>query len=96
MKNAALVRPTANLEIARMQARVIDIRTRRPWRAPDAPVWPFLLDMAITLAVMLLGAWLFQKMRGGCSPPARPPPLDSGGLKSDSREPSGPLAGERA
>jgi hypothetical protein len=64
-KNAALVRPIANLEIARLEARVIDIRTRRPWRAPDAPVWPFMLDMAITLATMLLGAWLFHKMRGG-------------------------------
>ena len=65
LKNAALVRPIANLDIARMEARVIDIRTRRPWRPPDAPVWPFLLDMVITMGIMLLGAWLFQKMRGG-------------------------------
>jgi hypothetical protein len=64
-KSAALVRPAANLEISRIEARVIDIRTGRPWRAPDAPVWPFMLDMVITLAMMLLGAWLFQKMRGG-------------------------------
>jgi hypothetical protein len=64
-KNAALVRPAANLEIARQKGRVIDIRTRRPWRMPDEPVWPFLLDMVITLVVVLIGAWLFHKMRGG-------------------------------
>ena len=64
-KNAALVRPAANLEIAKAEARVIDIRTRRPWRAPDAPVWPFFLDVAVTLVMVLLGSWLFYKMRGG-------------------------------
>jgi hypothetical protein len=64
-KSAALVRPATNLEIARIGARVVDIRTRRPWREPDAPIWPFMLDMAITFVVVLLGAWLFQKMRGG-------------------------------
>ncbi len=48
-----------------MEARVIDIRTRRPWRPPEAPVWPFLLDVVLTFAIMLLAAWLFQKMRGG-------------------------------
>jgi hypothetical protein len=65
LKNAALVRPTVHLDIARMEARVIDIRTRRPWRPPEAPVWPFLLDVVLTFAIMLLAAWLFQKMRGG-------------------------------
>jgi hypothetical protein len=48
-------------------ARVIDIRTRRPWRPPPAPEfhWPFLADVAITVFMVALGAWLFLKMRGG-------------------------------
>lgn len=48
-----------------LSARVIDIRTRRPWRPRDASSLPFLFDLALTFTLMLLGAWLFLKMRGG-------------------------------
>jgi len=64
-KVAATTRAGAGLKLSKLRAQVIDIRTRQSWRPPDAPVWPFLLDMVITLAVMLLGMWLFHKMRGG-------------------------------
>lgn len=44
--------------------RVIDIRTRRPWRKPEPTNWAFLFDLALTFTIMLIGAWLFLKMRG--------------------------------
>jgi hypothetical protein len=44
--------------------RVIDIRTRRPWRRPEPTDWAFLFDLALTFTLMLIGAWLFLKMRG--------------------------------
>ncbi len=47
-------------------ARVIDIRTRKPWRPPPRDFrWAFAIDAAITILMVLLGAWLFIKMRGG-------------------------------
>lgn len=46
-------------------AQVIDLRTRRPWRRPQPPAWPFLLDIALIFSLGMLGAWLFLKMRGG-------------------------------
>jgi len=45
-------------------ATVIDIRTRRPWRARETTDWTFLFDLALTFTLMLIGAWLFLKMRG--------------------------------
>ena len=45
--------------------QVIDLRTRQPWRRPDPPPWPFLLDVALIFSLVTLGAWLFLKMRGG-------------------------------
>jgi hypothetical protein len=54
------------LSAASSQARVVDIRTGKPWRPPPEPkIRPFLLDLGITFAVVLLGAWLFLKMQGG-------------------------------
>ncbi len=50
---------------ASSEARVVDIRTGRPWRPPEPKVRPFLLDLGITFGVVLLGAWLFLKMQGG-------------------------------
>ena len=46
-------------------ARVIDMRTRKPWRPPQPRSWPFLFDMAITFSLVTLGAWLFLKMQNG-------------------------------
>ena len=46
-------------------ANVVDMRTRRRWRPPAEPTWPFLLDVVITFTVVVLGTWLFYKMRGG-------------------------------
>jgi hypothetical protein len=63
-KNAA-ARLKVQASFTLVEAQVIDIRTRRPYRAPDAPVWPFLVDMAIALVMVAIGAWLFFKMRGG-------------------------------
>lgn len=64
-RSATAFRVRPELKPNSLQARVIDIRTRAPWRAPVEPAWPFLMDAAITIAVTLVGAWLFHKMRGG-------------------------------
>jgi len=63
-KSAVQLKP-AGFSPAREVARVIDIRTRKPWRRPEARVWPFLVDVLITFSLVMLGAWLFQKMQGG-------------------------------
>jgi hypothetical protein len=69
-KGAAQLR-VASVAAATPRARVIDIRTGRPWRPPEpAPAstpgpWPFLVDMVIVTVTVLLGAWLFLKMTGG-------------------------------
>ena len=47
------------------EARVIDIRTGKPWRPPEPKTRPFLLDIGITFGLVTLGAWLFLKMQGG-------------------------------
>ena len=44
--------------------QVIDMRTRRPWRPHPTPSWPYLFDLALIFSLVLLGAWLFLKMRG--------------------------------
>ena len=62
---AAQTTTTAGVRLRRLGANIIDMRTRRRWRPPNAPVWPFLIDMVITFSVVLLGTWLFHKMRGG-------------------------------
>ena len=64
-RSATAFRVRPELRPTSLQAHVIDIRTRRPWRAPVEPSWPFLMDAAITAVVALVGAWLFHKMRGG-------------------------------
>ena len=46
-------------------ARIIDIRTRRPWRPRETGGATFLFDIGLTFILVLLGAWLFLKMRGG-------------------------------
>jgi hypothetical protein len=56
---------TATVRIRPPGANIVDMRTRQRWRPPNAPAWPFLLDIVITLSVVLLGTWLFHKMRGG-------------------------------
>jgi hypothetical protein len=65
MAKQAAARTKVQASLRPTDAQVIDIRTRRPWRPPDAPVWPFFLDIVITFVVVALGAWLFYKMRGG-------------------------------
>ena len=64
-RSAAAFRVRPELKLDSLQARVIDIRTGRPWRPPMEPAWPFLMDAAITIVLTLIGAWLFHKMRGG-------------------------------
>lgn len=64
-RDTALSRPVPMRGPMLAQADIIDIRTRRPWRRPQAPTWPFLVDMLCTFAVVMIGAWLFNKMRGG-------------------------------
>lgn len=65
MAKEAAARAKVQASFRPADAQVIDIRTRRPWRAPDEPLWPFFLDMAITVILVAVGAWLFMKMRGG-------------------------------
>lgn len=64
-KNVAATRAKVQANFRPVDAQVIDIRTRRAWRPPDAPVWPFFIDMAVVLTMVSIGAWLFIKMRGG-------------------------------
>ena len=63
-KSAAQIQATT-VAASAPQAQVIDIRTRQPWRPPEPKQRPFLLDVGITFALVLLGAWLFLKMQGG-------------------------------
>lgn len=63
-KTAAQWRTTVTT-VTSVEARVIDIRTRKPWRRPEPVDWPFLFDIVITFSLVTLGAWLFLKMQGG-------------------------------
>jgi hypothetical protein len=64
-KTAVQVRMT-NVAAQAATARVIDIRTRKPWKPREpASDWAFLFDVGLTFILVLLGAWLFLKMRGG-------------------------------
>ena len=63
-KSAAQWRTTVTAAPS-VEARVIDIRTRKPWRPPEPVEWSFLFDIVITFSLVTLGAWLFYKMRGG-------------------------------
>ncbi|HTK35866.1 MAG TPA: hypothetical protein VL358_11355 [Caulobacteraceae bacterium] len=67
-KGAAQLR-VASAAAAPPQARVIDIRTGRPWTPPEPALhsgsWSFFVDMVIAAAAVSLGAWLFLKMTGG-------------------------------
>jgi hypothetical protein len=63
-KSAVQYRMT-NLVAQATGGRVIDIRTRRPWRPQEATNWTFLFDLGLTFSLGLLGGWLFLKMQGG-------------------------------
>ena len=63
-KSAVQWKPTV-AAVPPPEVRVIDIRTRKPWRRPEPTNWPFLCDLAITFSLVTLGAWLFLKMQGG-------------------------------
>lgn len=63
-KSAAQLR-VVSVAAASPSARIIDIRTGKPWRPPEPKGRPFLLDISITFGLVLLGAWLFLKMQGG-------------------------------
>jgi hypothetical protein len=64
-KVAVQYRVASSFEPQAAAARIIDIRTRRPWRRPEPTNWTFLFDVCLTFSLVLLGAWLFLKMRGG-------------------------------
>lgn len=63
-KTAVQYKAPAHIAVQAVEGRVIDIRTRRPWRPRQTTDWAFLLDVALTFTLMLIGAWLFLKMRG--------------------------------
>lgn len=63
-KSAAQYR-LADLALQASEARVIDIRTGRPWRGPVRSSWSFLFDVVVIFGLGLIGAWLFLKMSGG-------------------------------
>ncbi len=63
-KTAVQYKASAQTASAAAMGQVIDIRTRRPWRPRQATDWAFLFDLALTFTLMLIGAWLFLKMRG--------------------------------
>jgi hypothetical protein len=63
-KTAVQYKAPAQAAYQAAMGRVIDIRTRRPWRPAQATDWSFLFDLALTFTLMLIGAWLFLKMRG--------------------------------
>lgn len=64
-KTAVQYKAPAHTDYQPVEGRVIDIRTRQPWRRPSEPTnWTFLFDLALTFTLMLIGAWLFLKMRG--------------------------------
>jgi hypothetical protein len=65
MAKSAVQYKVTNLQPQAAGARVIDIRTGRPWRRPEPSSWGFLFDVVLTFSLVLLGAWLFLKMRGG-------------------------------
>jgi hypothetical protein len=62
--NAAQVRE-AGAASASSTARVVDIRTGKPWRPPEPRRRSFLVDVAVVFILVTLGAWLFLKMQGG-------------------------------
>jgi predicted lysophospholipase L1 biosynthesis ABC-type transport system permease subunit len=63
-KTAVQYKASAHTVYQAVEGRVIDIRTRKPWRRPEPTNWTFLFDLALTFTLMLIGAWLFLKMRG--------------------------------
>jgi hypothetical protein len=63
-KSAAQLRVVGGAA-ATPEERVIDIRTRKPWRPPEPRRRIFLFDVALVLTLVTLGAWLFIKMQGG-------------------------------
>ncbi len=49
-----------------LEQRIVDIRTRRPWRpAVDRTASVFGLQAAVTTVLTLLGLLFFQKMQSG-------------------------------
>jgi hypothetical protein len=68
MAKSAAQLHVVSVAAASPQARIIDIRTGRPWRPPEpAEPWrgSIFLDMFIIVGMVSLGAWLFLKMQGG-------------------------------
>ncbi|OYX35265.1 MAG: hypothetical protein B7Y99_03890 [Caulobacterales bacterium 32-69-10] len=63
-KTAVQYKAPAHIARAAEFGQVIDMRTRRPWRPQQTPSWPYLFDLALIFTLVLLGAWLFLKMRG--------------------------------
>jgi len=57
--------PLARAADSRPRSRPGSPGARRPWRPQEPTNWTFLFDIGLTFALVLLGAWLFIKMRGG-------------------------------